>query len=369
MEYNNDEIFILSEEKVDALPVRALREGILGETLEGALQKLLEKHPSIIPGRQIDPGSDNPPKFILLRREAPVGSWSLDHLLVDQNGILTLLECKLAQNPESRRDVIGQIVEYAANSKLAWGDGKLRDLANEYWARLGTTFDDVYKSTFETDLELEDFWKLTENNLNNGKIRLLIAGDEIRPEVRRMIEYLNQEMEHVEVLGLELRCYGSDGNNLVLVPTIIGQSQIRSDKRGNTSLKQLWTVEDLTNAFRSMQETILCDHYIKILEWAESNGSLMLVTAQNPAFGIESVTGRRLLSVYKKEGVWLHVDPKVYQDAEIGRGALISKLSEADIYTSKEDPDSYRYGKISLETDDSVKILLTALEPYIRKNR
>jgi hypothetical protein len=83
-----------------------MREGLIGKTLEGALQTFLEKYPQIIPGKQIDPSTEDPPRFILLRREMPIGGWSLDHLYVDQRGILTLVETKLFQNPESRREVI-----------------------------------------------------------------------------------------------------------------------------------------------------------------------------------------------------------------------------------------------------------------------
>lgn len=64
---------------------------------------MLEEHPAIIPGNQIDPTNEDPPRFVLLRREMPVGGWSLDHLYVDQYGVLTLVETKLLQNPESRR--------------------------------------------------------------------------------------------------------------------------------------------------------------------------------------------------------------------------------------------------------------------------
>src|SRR5690606_38614044 len=105
-----DEIFLLEDGRAHELPVRTMRQGILGGNLEDALQLLLERFPQVIPGRQIDPGAEDPPRFVLLRREAPLGAWSLDHLLVDQAGVLTLLECKLAQNAESRRDVIGQII-------------------------------------------------------------------------------------------------------------------------------------------------------------------------------------------------------------------------------------------------------------------
>lgn len=110
MANSSDEIFHLNGDQLIPMPSRSMREGLLGKSLEDALQTFLEKYPQIIPGKQIDPVTGDPPHFVLLRREMPVGGWSLDHLYVDQRAILTLVETKLFQNPESRREVIGQII-------------------------------------------------------------------------------------------------------------------------------------------------------------------------------------------------------------------------------------------------------------------
>jgi hypothetical protein len=56
------------------MPSRSMLEGLLGKTLEDPLQTLFESGPQIIPGKQIDPGTEDPPRFVLLRREMPVGS-------------------------------------------------------------------------------------------------------------------------------------------------------------------------------------------------------------------------------------------------------------------------------------------------------
>ncbi len=120
MSKSSDEIFVLSKKEVEALPARPMRDGLFGATLEDAFQKLLEDYPEIISGKKIRPGDDDPPRFVLLRREAPISRWSLDHFLIDQFGVLTLVEFKLLQNLESRREVIGQIIEYAANASTAW---------------------------------------------------------------------------------------------------------------------------------------------------------------------------------------------------------------------------------------------------------
>ena len=140
------------------------------------------------------------------------------------------------QNPESRRDVIGQIIEYAANAFDLWASGAARQYAAEHWNRQGRELDDVLIEAFGEEIDIDTFWDLVESNLRQGRIRMIIAADELRPEVRRMIEYLNSEMQNAEVLGLELKCYGSEADSVVMVPTISGRSETsRRAKAGNAS--------------------------------------------------------------------------------------------------------------------------------------
>ena len=87
--------------------------------LEDTLQALLAKHPELIDGEQIRPG--DPRRWILVRREQGIAAtpgggdwWSVDLLLIDQDATPTLVEVKRGSNPEIRRTVVGQMLEYAA---------------------------------------------------------------------------------------------------------------------------------------------------------------------------------------------------------------------------------------------------------------
>jgi len=75
MPNRSDEVFHFNGAKLTPMPFRSMREGLFGKTLEDALQTFFENYPQIIPGKQIDPGSDDPPRFVLLRREMPVGQF------------------------------------------------------------------------------------------------------------------------------------------------------------------------------------------------------------------------------------------------------------------------------------------------------
>lgn len=59
----DDQVFHLSGDKLIPMPARPMREGLFGKTLEDALQTMLEKYPEVIPGKQIDPASEDPPRF------------------------------------------------------------------------------------------------------------------------------------------------------------------------------------------------------------------------------------------------------------------------------------------------------------------
>ena len=290
-----DQIYIRIGNNTEALTARPFREGISGKKLEDALQDLLASHPNLLPGRQMDPGSADPPRFFLLRKEMPISGWALDHLFVDQYGVLTLVETKLLQNPESRRDVIGQILEYAANSQSAWASDQLRAKADEYW---NGELDRNIRSTFgmdEDEDKLQEFWTNVERNLESGHFRLIVAGDELRPEVRRILEYLHREMTNVDVFGLEIRCFGDD-TRLVIVPYLVGASAAAKRTSG-AALK--WTDAMLRDEYDRLakKEKLV---WVRLLDWAEAHAVFMESTSKVAGFGIRSSAGRRLATLSPK---------------------------------------------------------------------
>ena len=88
---------------------------------EDDFQFLLAKHPNLLAGDQIDAAS--PRRWVLVKREIKVPDrpdverrWSVDHLFLDQDGIPTFVEVKRSSDTRLRREVVGQLLEYAANS-------------------------------------------------------------------------------------------------------------------------------------------------------------------------------------------------------------------------------------------------------------
>ena len=83
---------------------------------EAWLQGLLHQNPAILPIDQIEPGFGSP---VAVCRELPLEfgagrSGALDNFMVTREGRLVLVEAKLWRNPEARRSVVAQAMEYSA---------------------------------------------------------------------------------------------------------------------------------------------------------------------------------------------------------------------------------------------------------------
>ncbi|HZT83720.1 MAG TPA: hypothetical protein VFA26_26050 [Gemmataceae bacterium] len=88
---------------------------------EELLQKLLADYPDLLAGEQMNPAA--PRRRLLIARELGVPSeadgsdrWALDHLFLDQEAIPTLVETKRSSDTRLRREVVGQMLDYAANA-------------------------------------------------------------------------------------------------------------------------------------------------------------------------------------------------------------------------------------------------------------
>ena len=172
-----------------------------------------------------------------------MGRWSLDHLFLDQDGIPTLVEVKRGTDTRIRREVVGQMLDYAANAILHWPLATLRARFGAQCQDDGRDPDEVIAGLIGTGADREAFWAGVGANLQAGRIRLLFVADRIPPELRRVVEFLNRQMQPAEVLAVELRQYEGQGLK-TLVPLVLGQTQEATAKKGGAlrgpQPKRLW---------------------------------------------------------------------------------------------------------------------------------
>jgi len=160
--------------------------------VESLLQELLASYPDLLVGNQVDPQS--PRRWLHVSREAGIpgeeggaGRWSLDHLFLDQDGVPTLVEVKRSTDTRIRREVVGQMLDYAANSVAYWPVDRIRLEFERTCERRQTDPEEVLNDFLAGHSESEEFWQTTQLNLQAGKIRMIFVADVIPLELQRIV--------------------------------------------------------------------------------------------------------------------------------------------------------------------------------------
>jgi hypothetical protein len=209
---------------------------------EGDFQQLLGKYPALLSGTQDDAGS--PRRWLLIKREKSIpvedggsGRWSVDHLFVDQDGIPTLVEVKRQSDTRIRREVVGQMLDYAANAVVYWPVEQLRAEYEQGCVAIGANPEDEIRDRLAPDCDAETLWQRVKTNLLAGRIRMLFVADRIPAELRRIVEFLNEQMDPAEVLALELRQFQGEGLRTI-VPMLYGQTEKAQQKNPGQPARQ-----------------------------------------------------------------------------------------------------------------------------------
>jgi hypothetical protein len=304
---------------------------------EDLLQGYLATYPNLLVGDQINPGQ--PLKWLLVTREASVLSeegggarWSVDHLFLDQNAVPTIVEVKRSSDTRIRREVVGQMLDYAANAVVYWQIEALRSQFEKHW---GENAEQQLFSFLGADSDPEQFWQQVKTNLQAGKVRLIFVADIIPVELRRIVEFLNEQMDPAEVLAVEIKQYSGEGLK-TFVPTVMGltaEAQQRKYSAGGS--KKKLTEEDFFQAIEARRGSVEAKVARKILEWARPRateiwwGTASYVPVLNTPAGIEY----QLFAVYTRGAVETYFQtyqnkPKFKDEAK--RMELLNKLNSVE---------------------------------------
>lgn len=187
-----------------------LEEEQLTET--AGLQKWIAEYPALLAGGEIEP--DDPRRFLLIRREAPIEGLKLDHLFVDQDAIPTFVEAKKADNREARRLVVAQMLDYASEASAGWTGEGVKAWFEGRCLEAKLDPQEQFAALDPDPADSEAFWQRVEENLRAGQIRLIFACDTIPTSLQRIIEFLNERMDPTVVLALEVRRLESEGQEM-----------------------------------------------------------------------------------------------------------------------------------------------------------
>ncbi|WP_141400555.1 hypothetical protein [Magnetospirillum sp. 15-1] len=182
------------------------------------LQALLFAHPGLIPIERIDPGAGS---LVPICRELALpkdgASVFLDLLAVTAHGRLVLVECKLWRNPQARREVVAQVLEYAALlRRWSYADLTARLKASLKWSGANPLFSHVRRTV--PDLDEVGFVEAVSRSLKSGDFDLVIAGDGIRADLEALAGHL--EGSNARLALVEIQLWTDGAGRTVVVPAL-----------------------------------------------------------------------------------------------------------------------------------------------------
>lgn len=187
-----------------------------GKRREAFIQDLVHRRPEVIPMSDIEPAFH--PLIAACREMATLDGLFVDNVWVTPWGGVVLGECKLVRNPEARREVVVQALDYA-RALHGWSYAQLE-------AAIGTARGETDFSLWNlvrehSDLDEGQFVDTINRKLRFGRILLLIIGDGIQENVEALSEYLQLHAGlHVAMALVDLSIWQGLDGGLLIVPRI-----------------------------------------------------------------------------------------------------------------------------------------------------
>jgi len=215
-------VIVRSNGIIEEIPRVPVTEKLLNEAW---LQDLIRKQPDVLPVSDIEAIFDPP---ISIGKEVSTNSGIIDNLFISPEGYLTLVETKLWRNPQSTREVVGQIIDYAkdiSNWSFEELDGKVREYNRTYEENNNGIVETIFSKSgsFFSEANLID---LIYKNMKKGRFLLIIVGDGIKESVEEMVDYLNKNPSMLFTLALvELQVFKFSQGDFIVIPQVVTRTQ------------------------------------------------------------------------------------------------------------------------------------------------
>jgi len=238
-----------------------------------------------------------------------VNKWSIDFFFVDQDGVPTFVECKRYNDSRARREVIGQMLEYAANAQYYWERNDLKTFAKQTATKRNENIDDLLRDLLGTDQDSADaFFEKVQNNLKEAQIRLIFFLDQAPFELRSIVDFLNRQMERTEVLIVEAKQF-CHNEMKILVPSLFGfTEQARRIKKKviiEDPKRRKWDQEGVLDYIKQYNIPQRFENIQVLTALAESNPALMSIaygTGQSPTIIVRNNVSRAMYYIWANSG-------------------------------------------------------------------
>lgn len=208
------------EETLRRIPLGA--SAAVGGIDESKLQDLFFRFPRILPIAAIDASYDD---AVPVCRELFTPAGYVDALYVNPRGRLTLAEFKLWSNPQARREVIGQILDYT-QAVASWSYEDLQREVSKALKRKGNVLFELIRAR-DPHVNEADFVDNVTRHLRRGEFLLLIIGDGIREGVENIVNFVQRHSGlHFNLALVEAALYRDNGNRIIVQPRVLSRTEI-----------------------------------------------------------------------------------------------------------------------------------------------
>lgn len=193
---------------------------------EKYLQELLVENTALLPASEI---RDDVGELLCIGREVTAGnSGSIDNLYLSTGGYPIIVETKLWRNPQARREVLSQVLDYIkeiVHVDYEWLEQQWKAFAKVRFNKESLL--ERLNSLSDNELEEEIFIDRVNRALRRGDVLAMIVGDGIETRLQELVSHLTRDSAHLRysLALVELACYhlGEDIENdgMLVVPRIV----------------------------------------------------------------------------------------------------------------------------------------------------
>lgn len=318
-------------------------------TYETNLQNFIHENPDTIPLYDIDEDI----RLLILAREVPTNSGSIDAIGTDESGEAYIVETKLYKNPDKRL-VVAQILDYGAS--ISGNPDRLEDfkqaIEDKIFTHFNLPFNDKLSQFFE--LSKEDSQSLIDRfhqNLFDGKFRFVVLMDGIEQRLKDLISFLNRNSSF-DLYGVELEFYKYEDYEIT-IPKLFG-AEVKKDVNilSGSNNRRKWDQEtffnEVHNKLHEKEESQIKELFDFFVDHADhiSWGSGIKRGSFSPIFN--KISPKSLLSIYTDGQIQINYAWLTQNEEQIQYKLRYRELLSKLINIPPED-GSFRYPNIPLK--------------------
>jgi len=296
---------------------------------EDWIQDICFRSPNLLPVEELEPTFGG---MIPICRELNTESGFIDLVYVNEYGFITIGECKLWRNPEARRKVIGQILDYAKDI-AKWDYSKFEIECLKARKENGKTLFEIVQDYYP-EIEEVSFIDNLQNNLNKGRFLLTIIGDGIRGNMEELANYIHRNGNQNFTLGLiELPVYKNPKNGeLIVTPRVLAKTKeieriiYRFSDLENEN-KEIVSQEKIVS--KSVSEKVFFERLEKSIGIEKSEIFQKFIERLNSEFNISPKLGRgKRLSLNLKSSNDTYNFASIQENGEVWFYGIVYKTEE-----------------------------------------